>query len=879
MLLLLERAEQTQTAVLQELRDLESRGLASNIEVKWLTNSIGVDLAPSQVSQIASHPDVIDTYEPPVLQPMEPVFRKDAPSHSMGSTGGAEDNLRFIGADSAWKMGYTGEGRVVCHLDDVDGNHPALYGNWKGHDGDSGAAWSGSGSFPTAHKDFDHGTLVMGIMVGHDDLSGDTIGVAPGAEWIAGHWTHWDWAANPDGNPNTTADVPDAIALTKDHGMSCWDLYWEQIDMVEALGTVVVVSAGNRGGGGSMTVATPASRALDSLTNFAVGSCHHVDGIVSAFSSRGPSTCDSVSIKPNIVAPGGWVRTSTLNGEYKFTGGTSMSAPHVAGAVAILRQYAPNSTANEIKEALLAGCTPAGSPVPNNDYGWGIINIPASLGFLSPESRADIRLRSFNYEPTAVDDTLFATMVIKNRGVRMDSVYAVFLDSYVGLRVLNDSISFGDLVVNDTASGAALLRIVFDDTLLAGPKIPVDFEFHGVDGQVSPCTLTVRAGVEGERVLFTHKNEILQFTVSNVGAYGFASDYYDPDGCCGFRYGDTTRNWLKGAALMLGTDSVHVSDGFYDEERDPDDDFWFDAASIFDACATGWAADQETYTIFSDGRAEDRIGLEVLQRSYSWFADADRSYVVLEYVISNVTDQPINELFVGLCFHWALGNGYQSGFSVDQDLGYLRCNVPGSSALKTSGLSVLNAEGACSYTAFPHIETGYPWKAAMSEYDKFSALSGGFVDIDYQANSHETIIHILSTGPFTLQPGECDTAAFAVIGADSLSEMKATALRAKEKWQGIVNTYAKPERFWLGQNYPNPFNSLTTISFTMLDPARVTLDVYNILGQRVETILDRHVLSGRWTASWDATDYASGIYFVSMTIGESSQSMKMLLLK
>jgi len=640
-----------------------------------------------------------------------------------------------------------------------------------------------------------------------------------------------------------------------------------------------VVAAGNRGGRGSMSVSTPASWAEDSLTNFAVGSCHHVDGVVSAFSGRGPSTCDSISIKPNLVAPGGWIRTSTLEGQYAVTGGTSIAAPHVAGAVAILRQYAPNATVREIKEALLAGCTPAGSPGPDNDYGWGIINIPASLEYLSPGSRADVRILSFEYEPTKVCDTLVGAISVRNRGVPMDSVYAVFLGSYNGLRVLDDSISFGSLAVNDTASGAFPLKIVFDDTLLAGPTIPLDFAFHGKNGQISPCTLTVRAGVEGERILFTHKNEILQFTVSNVGAYGFAAHYYDPDGCCGFRYGDTTRNWLKGAALMLGTDSAHVSDGFYDVERKRDDDFWFDAASVFDARATGWTANQETYAIFSDGRAENRVGLEVLQRSYSWFAGADRSYVVLEYVISNVTDQPIRELFVGLCFHWALGNGYQSGFSIDQDLGYLRCDFPGSSALQASGLSVLNAEGACSYTAFPHIETGYPWKAAMSENDKFSALSGGFVDIGYQANSHETLIHVLSTGPFTLQPGECDTAAFAVIRADSLTEMRATALRARDMWRGIATTYARPRRFWLDHNYPNPFNTRTIISFTLLDPVHVTLDVYNILGQRVETILDRVVQSGKWTVSWDATDYATGVYLCRMTVGESSQSMKMLLIR
>ncbi len=141
------------------------------------------------------------------------------------------------------------------------------------------------------------------------------------------------------------------------------------------------------------------------------------------------------------------------------------------------------------------------------------------------------------------------------------------------------------------------------------------------------------------------------------------------------------------------------------------------------------------------------------------------------------------------------------------------------------------------------------------------------------------LVQVISTGPFDLGPGECDTAVFAIMGADSLSEIRATALRAREKWRGITATYAQPERFWLGNNYPNPFNASTTISFSLLDPGHVTIEVFNILGRRVTTVLNRAMPSGRFTTSWDSEDCASGVYFCRMTVGESSQSIKMLLLR
>ncbi|NIT58694.1 MAG: hypothetical protein GWN00_21450, partial [Aliifodinibius sp.] len=75
----------------------------------------------------------------------------------------------------------------------------------------------------------------------------------------------------PDGDPNTTDDVPDVINFSMDFGSGC-STYWnEEINMTEALGIVNIFAAGNRGPI-AMTMGNPANWAEDSLTNFAVGS-------------------------------------------------------------------------------------------------------------------------------------------------------------------------------------------------------------------------------------------------------------------------------------------------------------------------------------------------------------------------------------------------------------------------------------------------------------------------------------------------------------------------------------------------------------------------------------------------------------------------------
>jgi hypothetical protein len=93
-----------------------------------------------------------------------------------------------------------------------------------------------------------------------------------------------------------------------------------------------------------------------------------------------------------------------------------------------------------------------------------------------------------------------------------------------------------------------------------------------------------------------------------------------------------------------------------------------------------------------------------------------------------------------------------------------------------------------------------------------------------------------------------------------------------------------PGSFFLAQNYPNPFNPTTTISFGLPKAADITLDVFNVLGQKVRTLITGHQDAGYKTFVWDGRDavgksVASGLYFYRLDAGDFQQSKKMMLLK
>ncbi|MFQ6091422.1 MAG: T9SS type A sorting domain-containing protein [bacterium] len=86
-------------------------------------------------------------------------------------------------------------------------------------------------------------------------------------------------------------------------------------------------------------------------------------------------------------------------------------------------------------------------------------------------------------------------------------------------------------------------------------------------------------------------------------------------------------------------------------------------------------------------------------------------------------------------------------------------------------------------------------------------------------------------------------------------------------------------RFVLGQAYPNPFNPETDIRYTIPADREVRLEVYNLLGQKVVTLVDEHQSAGVYNIRWNAADVPSGVYFYRITAGEFTATNKMILMK
>jgi hypothetical protein len=94
-----------------------------------------------------------------------------------------------------------------------------------------------------------------------------------------------------------------------------------------------------------------------------------------------------------------------------------------------------------------------------------------------------------------------------------------------------------------------------------------------------------------------------------------------------------------------------------------------------------------------------------------------------------------------------------------------------------------------------------------------------------------------------------------------------------------VNAEMMPNAFNLEQNYPNPFNPSTSIGYSIAEVSMVELSVYNVLGQKVKTLVNSYKTVGRHMVSLNADDFVSGVYLYRMQAGNFVQIKKMFLVK
>ncbi|MCD6161267.1 MAG: S8 family serine peptidase [candidate division Zixibacteria bacterium] len=838
-----EKANLTQQSAATYLDDLQSQGLIKRYKKVWIANMFIVTANKAGIEAIASLSEFSDLYYNYIIEGITPVEigKSDPPL-----TTSIEIGLARINAPAAWAAGFTGAGRVVANMDTgVDGNHPAFSDRFRGdvdNDGDVDESWFDPYAGWTFPQDSgSHGTHTMGTICGCSP-NGDTIGVAIEAQWIsaapidrgggipgtiADAILSFQWFVDPDGNPETQ-DNPDAVGNSWGispiyHGVpACDETFWVVIDNLEAAGTAVVFSAGNEGNQAD-AVRTPADRATTEYNCFSVGS---VNGNlphlpISSFSSCGPVYCT-----PD---------------------GSMACKPEVVAPGDNIRSSVPGGGYTTMSGTSMAS--------PHITGAIGVIR--SANPDLDVDSIKEILLATAYDLGDAGDDNTYGYGII---------------DLYEACLVAQQGYGFVEGYVYDEESN-----------LLDGALIEVDGStrlsytdengFYHI-GLPADTTYTLIASFFGHytdtaAVTITADQTVNQDFYLDYADYGFLHGYvYDSDSIA-----------LENAVLSVNDTPLDVvytnSDGYYYFDNIP-----CGATYNIEAAASGHGCGLASVYIPENDTASQDFYLQMLESfeydnggyvgSGCWQWGSPGAGPDSAYDGSNVWGTTLNGDYPNNVDDWLTTIIYEVGDQASYSF-YHWFDIENS---WDGGNIQITTNGGSTWNVITP-EGGYPDNSVVGlDYEPgFTNSSGGW---------QPCVVDLSSYAGQTIQ------LAFR-FGTDGSVNRDGWFIDAVVLNPGINTGISDeniviPSIFSLAQNYPNPFNPTTEISFNLPVSGYTTLEIYDIIGRRVKTLVSEELNAGTHTVTWNSSDnsdnsVASGVYFYKLKQADDVVTKKMMMLK
>ncbi|MGO9481294.1 MAG: S8 family serine peptidase [Candidatus Kryptoniota bacterium] len=799
--------------------------------------------------------------------------------------------LTKIDAFRAWSITQGSSSVAIGIVDDgVDWMHPDLYGNiwhnphWQTDIDypDDSIGWDFGGhnaaGTPNNNPEEDipaHGTHVAGIAAA---VSNNGIGIAGVAQCkIMAVKTSQAGEVDDESEPYIIYGF-EGIIYAANNGARVINCSWggagysqyEQdiINYATAEGALVVAAAGND----------------DHSTEFESPAYYDNVLSVAATDQNDKATYfTSVSYNVSVSAPGLDIISTWGTDTYAYLNGTSMASPCAAGVAALVVSQHPEYTPQQVLEQVRVSSdnVDANNTSLVHELGFGRVDAYRALTVSSPGVRID--------SLTLADSTGNGNGGVFPPG---DTVHVLgnVTDWLSPTSNLQLTLTSGDpnvtVIKGNFTAGALQTKGIYklgenDLIFKVNNNVPYGYEatllITMTDGSYSDYQgFTVTLNTQYGRLALNN----LETTITPKGNIGY-NDYPNNTQGIGFLYQpdiletSPEETLLYEGAYMAGVSSSRVVDAARDSTTGDsaadkeDNDFRPLGAMYVETSSDG--TEQETVSSFSDSNATtNRLGIQVTLDTYAYNRDSTQNFIILEYRIHNLTSTPLSNFYGGIFLDWDISPLEDiASFDKNYQLGYA---YDSTRAIKTYTGCALIYGANINYAAIDNANTVSGIYNGFSKLQKWNALSGGTA---HSQAGPSDISMVVSGGPVTVPAGGDTVLTFALVAGDALGDLERAVNVAREFYgvpTNVVPPPAIPRIAELYQNYPNPFNPTTIISFDLSEQAEVTMEVFNVIGQRVKTMTDQNYSAGSYKLSLSASDLASGVYFVRLRAVSRSQS-------
>ncbi|NEU09741.1 S8 family serine peptidase [Flavihumibacter sp. R14] len=709
----------------------------------------------------------------------------------------------------------------------------------------------------------DHGVHVSGIAAAVSDNATGVSSISFNAKLLI-------VKVGADDNSRAIYRGYEGIKYAADHGAQIINCSWggpgggafgqDVVNYAIAKGCLIVAAAGNDN---TSVPDYPASYpAVVSVAS--VGS----NDLKSSFSNYG-STVD-------ISAPGSAIYNTRNNGAYGSRSGTSMSAPMLASAAALVKAKFPDLTMLQVGEQLriTSDRIDDNNPSYAGQLGKGRLNVLRAVNEASPSIR--------NQNLTVVDkgngaipagDTIKIYFDIKNFLAPASGLVVNLSTTNTHVQIIDSQINIGSLGTLETKTSIGPFRVFVRSNASDNEEVQFKLSYTSNGGNYNDFEIfNVIVSLD---YLNIEVNNVSS-TVTSNGRIGYSS----PEAVNGIGFAYKGQPMLYEASLMIGNSPARVSNNARNDVGQSDEHF---VKRVRVGRVNNSEAAFEGRSEFDDSMNPGFLNIYVKHRQLAYTEVPDDKYIIAEYEVFNENATPLTGVYIGLFSDWDIDENSRDITHYDEinRMGYVYGKAAGT---KYAGVKLLKSVAPAAYYPMSYQVTGDPLETGggFSLAEKYETLSSGIKSSGLggsPANGYD-VMFVMGSGPYDIPANGSVKVAFAIIGGDNLQDLQTSATAAESKYNSILNPGPLPDGgFSLKQNYPNPANQRTTIEFSVPKAGATSLSLFNSMGKHVKTILSESLREGSYRLDVDVSTLTSGMYFCRMNYDNQQLSIKMLVVK
>jgi subtilisin family serine protease len=509
----------------------------------------------------------------------------------------------------------------------------------------------------------------------------------------------------------------------------------------------------------------------------------------------------------DLVAPGDNVLSTWINGSYVKSGGTSMSAPVVAGAAALLRSAFPQWNSRQIAEQLKISTDPIDTLEVNaayrNKLGEGRLNMlrALTLGGRPAVVLTDLQAKGSGAGRFIPGDTVSLWGILINYLAPAPNVKLTISTESNAVMLINPAKNIGAMgnLASRSLEDMPFVLVVkpeagINETVIL--KLRVEAAGYLRDQYIYLPVYSDVINVETSAISASFGSE----GSAGITSGGFIKAY-------GFRYLKSDQLLYEGG-LMLGAAGRGVADNIRGVAGDTDE---LRAELVLTRRNLPAAAPEEYRGTFSS--KDSGIPVSVEQRIIVSKAFENRHFMLAEYVLNNTSDVPLTNFYAGIFCDWDLADpaANRAGWNQQLSMAYVH-TLPLDTLYTATRLLGGTAAGCYNIDNIPGGEGGLNLADGFTDEEKYFALTNLRTQAGSTANGND-VITIISGGPFELQPGEKIRFPVAFLAAPSLQELNKAAAQAEVFYRqtalplGMNQLAEKPNC----RVFPNPSNGSFTI--------------------------------------------------------------------